>query len=281
MNRILIFLAASVLFAACEETIELDITQTPPVYIVEGVVTDQLKNHYVKVNRSLGFYEDGRTPPVSNAVVVVRDNQGNTFPYQYNSEDSTYYAESAFAGVEGRIYSLEISLEDAQITGVDTLKRVTPIDRAAWRINERQQRNPIDEGYFYEIVMSAKEPKETVDYYLFHFYRNDTIQRFDNKTGVFIADDIFIREDIDNLQAPVYYSEGDTARFEMLSISHRVFVFYNDLSLLLTNDGGMFSSIPANPRTNLSGENVIGCFQASALVDAEFVVGDPEYELEE
>ncbi len=275
----LIYLSLFVfVMSGCEETIELDIEQTQPIYVVEGLVTNQMKNHYVKLTKNVGFYDEVKVPPVTNATIVVSDNSGNSYPFQYNSEDSIYYSMDEFEGIVDRVYSLNILIDDDQITASDTLKQVSPIEAVLWEIDEDERENPDKEGYFYEITLTAKEPKETVDYYLFHFYRNDTIQRFDSETGVFFADDVLVKEEIDNFPAPVYYKEDDTARFVMMSITRFGYEFYNGLSLLLNNDGGMFSSIPANPYTNLEGTIATGFFQLSSVDEITIVVGDPEFE---
>ncbi len=277
-NLIYIFILI-VFVTSCEETIVLDTQQAEPIYVVEGLVTNEMKQHYVKLTKSVGFYEEVvAPPPVTNANITVTDDQGNIYAYQYNSEDSTYYSSVEFQGIEHAIYSLEINVEGDRITALDTLKPISPINAVLWRVDENEKKNPEKEGYFYEITLTAKEPKETVDFYLFQFYRNDSIQRFDSRTGVFFADDIFVQEDIDNFPAPVFYKENDTARFEMLSLTKLSYKYYNDLSFLLNNDGGMFSSIPANPYTNLRGTRSTGYFQVSAIDSKTIIVGDPEFE---
>lgn len=278
MKNILIILIATFSFFACEKTIELDVQQTRPVIVVEALVTNEMKAHYVKLTKSVGFYDEVKPPPVTDAVVTVSDGQGNVYNYSYYAEDSAYYAETAFQGIVGNAYTLEIIYDGDVITATDTLKSVSPIEEMVWEIDEDEQEDPEKEDYFYELTLSAREPNETVDYYLLHFFRNDSIQRFDGMTGVFYTDDTFIQEDIDHFPAPVYFKEGDTARFEMLSLTEHAYQYYNDLSTLLNNDGGMFGAVPANPYTNLEGENVVGCFQVSSVSKKTIVVGDPEFE---
>jgi len=278
MKNIFYLIITLITLSACEETIVLDTAQTEPIYIVEGLITNQNKNHYVKLTKSVGFYDEVKVPPVTNAVITVSDDKGSQYPFQYDSNDSTYYSVDEFQGIIGNIYSLNIQVDGDQITASDTLKRVTPIDAVLWRIDDDEKEDPEKEGYYYEISLTAKEPKETTDFYLFNFFRNDTIQRFDSQTGVFVADDIFVQENIDNFPAPVFYKENDTARFEMLSLTKIAYKYYSDLSFLLNNDGGMFSSIPANPHTNLQGALATGYFQASSIDSKSILVGDPDYE---
>jgi hypothetical protein len=126
--------------------------------------------------------------------------------------------------------------------------------------------------------MYAREPKATEDFYLFKFYRNDTIERFDTNTGIFYSDDIGLGEEINDLSGPILYSEQDTARMEMFSLTPTAFKYYFDLDQLINSDGGMFSGIPANPASNIDGSDAIGFFQVSAISAEEIIVGDPETE---
>jgi len=279
-NIFILLISALIVFAACEETIELDIDQTQPVYVVEGLVTNEDTTHFVKLSRSIGFYDDSEPPIVSDATVLVKDNEGNTYSYVYSPSDSAYLSTESFQGKTGNIYNLEINVDGNTITATDTLRPVSPIERLQWKIDEEEQEDPEDEGYFYEVTLTAKEPQDTEDFYLFKVYRNGELQIFDEETGVFVTDDVGVGEKIDNYPGPVYYKEEDTATFELYSLTQTSFRFFSDLSFLLNNDGGMFSSIPANPYTNLRGERVVGYFQVSSVTRQSIRVGDPEHQRE-
>jgi hypothetical protein len=152
----------------------------------------------------------------------------------------------------------------------DKLYSVTNIDSLSYRINDDEEEDPKDFGKFYEVLIFALEPQETTDYYLFKFYRNDSLKVY-NDTEIYYADDEVLGEQIDGVPSPIYYAPGDTARVEAYSLSRNGFVFYNDLQTLLTNDGGLFSQPPSNSRTNLS-NGALGYFQASALNMKEIVI---------
>lgn len=278
MRLLLIFSVVIILFSACEETIELDVDQVPPVYVVDALLTNKDTTHYVKLTKSIGFYENKKSPQVKDAEVEVRDNEGNSYQYIYSDEDSAYLSEQPFQGIIGNIYNLTIDVDGNTITASDTLRPVSPITRLQWKIDKREKEDPDKKDYFYEVTLTAKEPQDVKNYYLFKVYRNDSIQRFDSETGVFVTDDVGVGEEIDNFPGPVFYKEGDTATFELYSLSKMTFRFYSDLSAILNNDGGMFSSIPANPYNNLSNNNVVGCFQVSSVSRMTIEVGDPEHE---
>jgi hypothetical protein len=115
-----------------------------------------------------------------------------------------------------------------------------------------------------------KEPKETTDYYLFKFYRNDSLT-FTNPNDIYLLDDEALSESISGFPGPVYYAEKDTARMDMFSVTRNGYVYYSDLTNLLFNDGGLFGPVPANPRSNIS-NGALGFFQVSAVISTQVIL---------
>ena len=76
---------------------------------------------------------------------------------------------------------------------IDLLAPVTTIDSLSSRINEDERDDPGITGKFYEVLMFAKEPQATTDYYLFKFYRNDSLT-VDFDTDIYYADDELLGE---------------------------------------------------------------------------------------
>ncbi len=275
MKNVLLILLSSILFWSCEETVLLDLKQSSPRLIVEGQVTNQPGFQYVKLTRSVGFYDTGDSPAVTDASVVVTDNVGNEIVFLHNpgnDGDSTgfYLPATQFVGIVGRSYTLQITANGEVYEAKDDLQPVTPIDSLTYRINDDEQQDPKDSGKIYEVLFYAKEPQDRVDYYLLKYYRNDSLTVYFD-TDIYYADDEVLGENIDGLPSPVYYAKGDTARVEMYSLTRTGFVFYNDLQSLLNSDGGLFSQPPSNSRTNLS-NGALGYFQASALNWKEIII---------
>jgi hypothetical protein len=60
------------------------------------------------------------------------------------------------------------------------------------------KRRSKDYGKTYEVLMYAIEPQGTTDYYLFRFYRNDSLKVY-NDTDIYYADDEVLGEQIDGV----------------------------------------------------------------------------------
>lgn len=275
MKRIIPAVLTLMFFTACEETVTLDLDQAEPVVIIEGLITDRNQFHYVRVIRSVDFYDHGNAEPITNADILVTDSQGNEFNFILTSNDSAgyYLSETPFAGVVGRSYHLEVTIGDELYTAEDELRAVVEIDSLSQQIDEDEFEDPDDEGYYYEMLFFAREPQETKDYYLFKFYRNDSII-LDEENDIYISDDELIGESINGIPTAGYYSIGDVGTVEIYSISLDAYTYLRDLSSLINNDGGMFGPPPVNPRTNIQGNGALGFFQTSSVKQKSILIED-------
>jgi hypothetical protein len=269
MYRLIITCLIAVAFVSCEEPYQLDIEQAPPTIVIEGLVTDKSSKQSVRITRSAEFYKSGATPRVTNAIVRVADDAGNTFNFIHNprghADSAGYYVpEVSFAGVIGRTYSLRVEVDGNVFEASDKLASVIPMDSLTVEIDREEREDPEEEGRYYEVLLFAKEPQDEENFYLFHFFRNDTLS-FANDTDIYYSDDELLAENIEGIPAPIYYKEGDLARVDVYSISRQGYVYYYDLWALLNNDsGGMFGPVPSSPRTNLT-NGALGFFQVSAV----------------
>jgi len=268
--KIVSILLMVMILVGCEEPYTIEEQQATPNISIDALVTDQFARHYVKISRTVSFYATGSTPPVSGAQVEVSDDQGNVYVYGEESP-GIYYSQDSFSGVTGRKYSLSVMIGGVAYTAEEEMMPVTAIDSLDYYLDQDRQEeledqedlDPDEEGRYYEVVFYAKEPQETEDYYLFKFYRDGTLFNYDGQ-DIYFADDTFIQEDINGVAFNDWYQLGETASMEMYSITRNVFLFYNDLAITLNNDGGLFSPLPTNPRSNIS-NGALGVFQVSAV----------------
>lgn len=273
MKKLIIpILIVSALYA-CDEPIKLDLRQVPPKTVIEAQVTDQPGRQFVKISKSVDFYASGKTPRVTDATVTVTDDLGNEYIFVHNPRahaDSMgiYLPASPFTGAIGITYTLHVQADDKVYEASDKMLSVIPMDSLGYRLNEDEEEDPNEDGKIYEILMYAKEPQDETNYYLFKFYRNDSLKFYD-ENDIYYSDDKFLAENIDGVATPIYYGTSDTGKVEAYSLSRVGYVYYNDLSSLLNNDaGGMFGSVPSSPRTNLS-NGALGFFQVSSVTESE------------
>ena len=181
MNKSLSYFIGMLLaigISACEEVILIDIDQAPAQIVIDALVTDQDTIHTVRITRS-GDFGGNEAEVVADAIVEVRDNLGNTFNYTHNPEgyDSLqgyYLSDQKFAGQEYAIYQLEVTVDNQLYTASDTLRPITTIDSLLIKVDQNAVDDPENDGKIYQVLLYAKEPQETVDFYYFKFYRDFT-----------------------------------------------------------------------------------------------------------
>jgi hypothetical protein len=274
-SRYIPFLVLSLLFVSCEEPFELDTQQALPRVVIDGLVTDNPAYQHVTIKWSGGFYNDEEAVAIENAVVSVSDDAGHVVNFVHNPSNKAdssgiYVPETAFAGEIGKTYFLRVELDGQVYEGSDKMADVIPVDSLTVVPDEDEQEDPEVDGRFYEVLLFTKEPQNEKNFYLFKFYRNDTLT-YDTETDIYFSDDELLAENIDGVEAPIYYSKGDRAKVEVFSMSRVGYVFYSDLFNLLNNDGGMFSPIPATPRSNLSND-ALGFFHVGAVKTGEITI---------
>jgi hypothetical protein len=258
-----------ILLTSCEETIQLDLDQVEPKIVVEGLLTNRLGDQYVKVTKTVDFYASGGAEKITNANIKLIDDLGEE--YSFNQTSPGYYLPVVdFAGVVGRSYSLSVEVDGVFYQSEDQLLRVPEIDSLGYSLNGDPDQDRIDSGHLYDLLLYMKEPKETTDYYLFKFYRNDSLT-FTNANDIYLLTDEALSESISGFPGPVYYAEQDTARMDMFSVTRNGYVYFSDLTNLLFNDGGLFGPVPANPRSNMS-NGALGFFQVSAVTTTQVIL---------
>jgi hypothetical protein len=275
MKHLLIILLFLATLVSCDVPIELDLQQTPPQVTIEALLTDKPDQPFVRVTLSTDFYSEDGADGVPDAVVTLKNDAGESVAFHHyngaNTDSVGYYLPpDGFAGQIGRIYTLSVAAAGKTFEATDSLKYVTSIDSLAYRPNIYAVQDPPSDGKIYELLIYAKEPQETKDYYLVKYYRNDSLT-YGWETEVYVLDDYGVGESIDGVPSAIWYGMNDKAEIEMYSLTRQGFLFYNDLVIIMNSDGGMFSPPPANPRTNFN-NGALGFFQVSAVSSRTIVL---------
>ncbi|MFT7161857.1 MAG: hypothetical protein ACI9GZ_003044 [Bacteroidia bacterium] len=263
---------------SCEETINIDVLSLPANIVIEGLITNTNEYNYIKLTKSRDFYSSGEAEVITNAVVKVTDDLGNQFNYLHNPGNDpelrgVYFPATPYLGVIDRSYTMSVVVNGEEYSATETLQPVTAIDSLTVFFNQDEFDDPEDEGRYFEVLFYAEEPQDRIDYYLFKFYRNGELLK-DNDTDIYFADDKLLSGRIDDLPTAGYFAEEDEVKVEMYSMPRSGFIFYNDLSTLLNNDGGLFTPPPANPRSNIS-NGALGYFHVGAMANKTITIIDP------
>ncbi|WP_027001755.1 DUF4249 domain-containing protein [Hugenholtzia roseola] len=261
-------------FSSCEEVIDLDLDkQASTALVVDAEVLDTEGRSYVRLSRTLDYFDASGEHRVSGAEVKVSDTEGNVEIFVEDPQNKGLYIPQNpnFKGQVGNTYSLAIQWQDYEAQATSTLLPVTDIDSVVVRYDEDE---PFKEDGYY-LYFYAKEPQQTQDWYRWRVFVNDTLL-YENAGDIIVASDEGIQEEINGIDLGYKFEPADTVRLEQYSISEEVYNYYNDLITLAFSDGGLFSPPPVNPRSNVKGKNVIGVFSASQMKSLTVIVPEEE-----
>ena len=133
MRLVLTILILTVLIS-CEDPITVSVPEGNSKLVVEGVITNQMGQHQVKLSRTSGFLDNANTPKLSEATVSVQINDGTIITYSETEIEGTYVSDSVFQGEPGSSYKLSVSLNRAVYeSDFQTLKSVPEIDDISFR----------------------------------------------------------------------------------------------------------------------------------------------------
>lgn len=125
----------------------------------------------------------------------------------------------------------------------------------------------------YKVFLYAKESQVENNYYRFDIKREG--RSWLQPGQIIIADDFAVGENIDGIEFPGFFVEGDEVEFVMYGISRQAYNYYLSLQSLLNTDGGSFGSIPGNPPTNIfdeDGNPGLGYFEVNKIARVKKIV---------
>ena len=262
----------------CEDPIQIDLPTNANLLVVQGWVTNELKNHEVVLTRTQGFNDQSGPSFVNNASVTVFDNQGEPFIFQ-QGRDGVYRSTRAFAGEIDALYKVEIILADGDT--IDSppvlMPRLVAIDSVAFNSEEEVSNENSNQVEIINFpVTFAQDPPDIRNYYRWKISRNDTL--FDAPNDLELLDDSAINGNyFPNEFRSFRFESGDTLHVEMQSITEEAFDFLrllkNQTTLLGTASGTLPATISGNLRNQTNEDQIVlGFFGCVATSSAELVL---------
>lgn len=267
----------------CQEIIEFDLPNTNPKLVIEGEMNfwefkPENNMARVSISTSGSFYEENTYNPVSDANVQIEDiNSSRLYDIPPLEGTPGVYQNNAIPIALGNSYRLRVDYGGNVYESEGTVLPVAELDSFTYRY--RPDTPLLEPGYYF--FFSGRTPKERgINYYRFKIYENDSL--YNQPEDFLIQSDELLQAQIDSLQLADYsFDLTDTVRIEMYSLNQDVYEYYNQLLELLFNDGGLFSSPPRNPDSNIVNttnpdDPPLGFFQVSSVLDGGDVVESSE-----
>ena len=244
-------ICCGVAFIACQKVVQLDLRTAPPVYVIQGNITDQPGPYQVQITQTTGFYAANTFPGVDGAMVTVADGAGHSEMLIDNG--GGIYSTTSLQGVQGQAYSLSVVIGHDSFTAVSTMP---------YRVN-------LDSVYITPVLNGGKTvlaavpgfinpPGPGVAYYFF----NQTIDGYLDKS-LYYGSSEFSAGQVNHFSLERNSSDstlhiGDTVTVEMQCIDKPMYTYWSSLDKAAT---GAPTFEPGNPVTNLRG-GALGYFSA-------------------
>lgn len=136
MRQVLIFIIAMSCLS-CEERTDIDIpARDIDVLVVEGVMTNERKNHLVKISKPYGNL-NGVAEPVTGAAVYIFEDTTNVYGLTEFPQGSGNYYTPLIRGLTGRLYTLYILYEGKGYFAQDSPLPVEPLGALAFTETEK------------------------------------------------------------------------------------------------------------------------------------------------
>ncbi|HNQ82512.1 MAG TPA: DUF4249 domain-containing protein [Bacteroidales bacterium] len=271
MKRIhILYLLIPVILSSCTERIDIDLDETYTRLVVYGVLTTDTTTHYVTLSKTTSYFYNELPPPVSGAEIIISDDQGNEFTLQ-ETEPGKYATSPLFAAVQGRTYTLNISLEEeinnfrnytasTKVTSINPIDSIGLVHQPLW-----------GEKGFYEVTCYYQEPP-TRDFYMFNILINGKLVTDTINSRIVINDDFFNGNYtngigvgyLDQSKTDEILRPGDEVTFQGCNITEEFYDFVMTLQSETGFQTPLFSGPPANIKSNLS-NGAVGFFTAYSV----------------
>ncbi|WP_316635237.1 DUF4249 domain-containing protein [uncultured Flavobacterium sp.] len=160
--KILIFIFLALAITGCTEQYAFKNNDFESALVVEGTITNEIKNQTIRVSQ---VYQLDETGPKfeTGANVFVTDDQGNE--YQFEQKDTVYASLTQFRAEPGRKYQLKIKTKTGKnyISDEQTLTTETKIDNITATVENVSGQHGV------QINVNSYDPTNTSKYYRYEY----------------------------------------------------------------------------------------------------------------
>lgn len=253
-NIFIIFIALCTV--SCTKVIDIN----PPTGSTKVIIHGSLFEDSVAVvviTKSTDYLSTTNPPSIGTAVVTLSDNNGASEVLTWNAVKQQYES-AVITGVVNNTYTLVVELEGETYTSTSTLPYLEPQDSIT--VTYQAATAFQEEGYYMKLYGGVTTTANF--YYLFKGYANDSL--LNGPTDIVYADNKFLSGNLDGIDMGFTYEPGQMAALEIYSLTNSAYAFYNAASIQLNNDGGFFSTPPANV-PSMFDNGAVGLFQCSSV----------------
>lgn len=236
-------------FSACEEVIDTDLSETQPVIVIEGMISDISEIQTVKVSKTTAFDQPNAFNGVKGAKVTVYSSSNQT--YNFTATTDGIYRSQRFRGIPGVKYSLEVITGDKTYKASSIMPSAVKPDSLTFKKLSFFGSSRIYPAIYY------RDPAGIQNQYRYIMKVNGVLtaeQVTEDRFSDGNATSDLLTFDGDEIE------KGDKVDIEIQCIDRNVFKYYFAISQIAGNGGPPVA--PANPDSNLD-NGALGIFSAN------------------
>ncbi len=253
--------------SACQKVVSIDLNQSNPQVVIEGVVTDGRGPYLVAMGMTGDYFTPSLNfPPITNAVITISDDAGNR-----DSLRMVYpglYATSTMQGVPGRTYLLHVQSGGRVYDAVSPMPIRVPIDSVY-----TQPFREFDGDFSYYIYIMFHDPPVVQNWYRLEVHSSaGSVDSSGGRRFILYSDRLANGlETTFRIRTLRRSQPGDSVVVRLYSIDKSMYDYYRTVNDILGSDRSPTSLAPANPNTNLSNGS-LGYFAAYSIDSAGVVL---------
>ena len=235
------------------------------VVVIEGRVTDADSVSTVVVTRTVDALNDSDCEFVNDAIVYLRDDQGNSA--QLQSAGNGVYRTAEIDGTVGTRYLLTVEVDGDHYSSIDKMPPQVLIDSM---VVEYRDNYTIFDTIGYYVSIYTRRNNDSVQFYRVEIEKNGTM--LNDGLSLWLYQDSHL-SDIYKMTIPHTFFIGDSVVVGVYSLSANTYEYFSGLSKQFSTIYSNIQPPLTNPKTNIL-PSALGCFQASSVIRTRFVIGN-------
>lgn len=277
--KYMIFSSVLIFMWQCTERIDIEVDSTYTRLVVEGYITTDTMQHYVRLTTTSDYFYNQPAPPVTGADVRIDDGDELFILTENPVNTGEYLTTSDFYGIPGKKYTLMVSQVDIdgdgqteEYSASSDLHPVNSVDSITLDLLEGTHFS------IYQVRVYAWDPP-IKNFYAFKVYRNGILLT-DSLSNLIVQDDVFFNGNytygipsqfLDQQREDEKINPGDTITFEINGITEDYYQFIIEAQSEIFYQTPLFSGPPANISSNIS-NGAIGFFTAYSIARCSTVL---------
>lgn len=255
---------------SCEEVVNVDVTTAPPRLAVEAAINWQKGStgnaQKIKLTSTTGYFQTV-IPPVSGAVVFVKNSSNTVFNFKETKQTGIYTC-SDFIPELNETYTLTIITSGQTYIATEKMYSVASITKLV------QDNNGGFTGKDIAVKAFFQDPANETNYYLYRYDYRDSKKSnlYADEDAFFNGNEFFSISQNDSLKA------GEKIDITHFGISKSYYNYINIIiNLASQNGGGPFQSPPSTIRGNVVNTTnpsnyPLGYFSVSEIDSKEYTI---------